>query len=135
MPPRRLEDFFKICLEDVFSVTNFRLPRRGLQNVLEDVKLLHWRRAEDVFKTPCRPTNVLVGLLFGNLSFDSNKNLEILNATIDYILHCKFLILILRKKYSKWADNSSFRVIFYMSLRKSFLISSKNFLILRKGWR
>ena len=28
-------------------------------------------------------------LLFGNLSFNSNKNLEILNATIDYILSTK----------------------------------------------
>ena len=28
-------------------------------------------------------------LLFDNLSFDSNKNLEILNATIDYILSTK----------------------------------------------
>ena len=40
----------KTCLEDVFSVTIFRLPRR-LQDVLEDVKLLRWRRVEDVFKT------------------------------------------------------------------------------------
>ena len=30
-------------------------------------------------------------LLFGNLSFNSNKNLEILNATIDYILSTKRL--------------------------------------------
>ena len=28
-------------------------------------------------------------LLFGNFSFNSNKNLEILNATIDYILSTK----------------------------------------------
>ena len=60
-------------LEDVFSVTIFRLPRhlqdvlrdvfkmsprclqevfaRCLEDVLEDEKLLHWRRIEDVLKT------------------------------------------------------------------------------------
>ena len=51
-------DVFKTCLQDmssrrlkdVFSVTIFRLPRR-LQDMLEDVKLLRWRRVEDVFKT------------------------------------------------------------------------------------
>ena len=60
-----LQDVFKTCLQDVFSVTIFRLPRRlqdvlrevlktssrRLQDVLEDVKLLRWRRVEDVFKT------------------------------------------------------------------------------------
>ena len=58
MPPRRLEDVFKTCLQDVFSVTIFHLPRclqdvfgRRLQDVLEDEKLLHWRHFEDVFKT------------------------------------------------------------------------------------
>ena len=52
-------------LQNVFSVTIFRLPRRledvlqevlktssrRLQDVLEDVKLLRWRRLEDVLKT------------------------------------------------------------------------------------
>ena len=47
---RRLQDMSSRRLEDIFSVTIFRLPRR-LQNVLEDVKLLRWRRVEDVFKT------------------------------------------------------------------------------------
>ena len=50
MSPRRLQDVFKTCLQDAFSVTIFRLPRR-LEDVLEDVKLLRWRRVEDVFKT------------------------------------------------------------------------------------
>ena len=36
--------------EDVFSVTIFRLPRR-LEDVLQEEKLLRWRRAEDIFKT------------------------------------------------------------------------------------
>ena len=39
-----------VCLQDVFSVTISRLPRR-LQDVLEDEKLLRWGRFEDVFKT------------------------------------------------------------------------------------
>ena len=70
---RCLQDVFKTCLQDVFSVTIFRLPRRledalktfsryfarclqdvfarRLQDVLEDEKLLRWRRVEVVFKT------------------------------------------------------------------------------------
>ena len=42
-----------VCLQDVFSVTISRLPRR-LQDVLEDEKLLRWGRFEDVFKTSSR---------------------------------------------------------------------------------
>ena len=63
---------FKTCLEDVFSVTIFRLPRclqdvlwevlktssrlfktswKRFQDLLEDVKLLRWRRVEDVLNT------------------------------------------------------------------------------------
>ena len=45
-------------LQNVFSVTIFRLPRRledvlqiRLEDVLEDEKLLSWRRLEDVLKT------------------------------------------------------------------------------------
>ena len=74
-----LQNVFKTCLQDVFSVTIFRLPRRledvfsvtifrlprrlqdvlrevlktssrCLQDVLEDVKSLGWGRVEDVFK-------------------------------------------------------------------------------------
>ena len=53
------------CLEDVLK-TSCKMSSRRLQDVLEDVKLLRWRRAEDVFKTcfedvfktSSRPTNV-----------------------------------------------------------------------------
>ena len=93
---RRLQDMSSRRYEDVFSLTIFRLPRhledvfkmswktkncyawkmssgrlqdafgRRLQGVLEDEKLLRWRRVEDVsktclendFKTSSRPTNV-----------------------------------------------------------------------------
>ena len=65
MSSRRLQGMSSSRLQDVFSVTIFRLARhlqdvfaRCLQDVLEDVKLLRWRRAEDVFKTSSRPTNV-----------------------------------------------------------------------------
>ena len=65
MPSRRLQDMSSRRLQDVFSVTIFRLPRRlqdvfktfcemssrRFQDVLEDEKLLRWRRVEDVFKT------------------------------------------------------------------------------------
>ena len=62
-----LQDVFKTCLQDVFSVIIFCLPRR-LKDisqffVLEDEKLLCWRRVEDVFKT----------CLLGNLSSKKKK--------------------------------------------------------------
>ena len=61
----RLQDMSSRRLEDVFSLTIFRLPRR-LEDVLEDVKMLRWRRVEDEFKrcledvlnTSSRPKNV-----------------------------------------------------------------------------
>ena len=53
MSSRRLQEVFQTCLQEVFSVTIFR-HRRRLQDVLEDVKLLRWRRVEDVFM-PWRP--------------------------------------------------------------------------------
>ena len=56
-----LQDVFKTCLQDVFKTSSRRLQRsnfsssktssRRLQDILEDVKLLRWRRVEDVFKT------------------------------------------------------------------------------------
>ena len=73
MSSRRLQDLYSRCLEDVFTVVIFPLPRclqdvfgRRLEDVLEDEKLLRWRRLEDVlktclehvFKTSWRPANV-----------------------------------------------------------------------------
>ena len=40
------------------SKTSSRRLARCLQDVLEDVKLLRWRRVEDVFKTSSKATNV-----------------------------------------------------------------------------
>ena len=62
---RRLQDMSSKRLQDVFSATIFRLPRR-LQDVLQDLKLLRSKRVEDVFKTcledvfktSSRPTNI-----------------------------------------------------------------------------
>ena len=65
MPPRRLEDVFKICLQDVFSITIFRIPgrlARGLENVFKTssrrlrrrknvTRKTCSRRVQDVFKT------------------------------------------------------------------------------------
>ena len=58
MSSRYLQDMSSRRLQGVFSVTIFGLPRRlqnvfarRLQDVLEGVKLLRWRRVEDVFKT------------------------------------------------------------------------------------
>ena len=47
---RCLQDMSWRRLQHVFSVTILRLPRR-LEDVLEDEKLLRWRRLEDVLKT------------------------------------------------------------------------------------
>ena len=66
MSSRFLQDMSSRPLEDVFSVTIFRLPRR-LQYVLENVRLLRWRRAEDVLKT----NKCLLGMFF-SLSKYSN---------------------------------------------------------------
>ena len=50
MPSRCLQDMSWRCLQHVFSATIFRLPRR-LEDILEDEKLLRWRRLQDVLKT------------------------------------------------------------------------------------
>ena len=54
MSSRRLQDMslkdaFKTCLQDVFSVTIFRLPRR-LQEVLRDVFKTFSKRLQDVLE-------------------------------------------------------------------------------------
>ena len=46
---RHLQDMSSRHLRDVFSVTIFCLSRR-LQDALEGIKLLCWRRVENVFK-------------------------------------------------------------------------------------
>ena len=50
MPSRCLQDMSWRCLQHVFSAIIFRLPRR-LEDILEDEKLLRWRRLQDVLKT------------------------------------------------------------------------------------
>ena len=84
---RRLQVMSSRRLEDIFSVTIFRLPRRledvlktfsrrlarDPQDVLEDVKLLCWRPVEDVFKT----NKCLLGTLFAyhwNIHYPVDKN-------------------------------------------------------------
>ena len=83
----------------------------------------------------------------------SRNFIELISIVNFMFLHCKFLILIMRKKntqndhiiahfeyfftchYSKtiWlAENLN--KIKLLIMRKSFLISSRNVLILRKGW-
>ena len=67
--------FFKTSW-DAFSVSIFLLPRH-LQDVFEDVKLLRWRCAEDVFKTDkC--------LLGNDLNF--NGGLKCINKRVNYDL-------------------------------------------------
>ena len=78
--------FFKPCLQDVFSAAIFCLPRHlenalqdvfktsssRLEDVMENEKLLLWRRpedvlrtcVEDVFKKSGRPTNVYWDFIF-----------------------------------------------------------------------
>ena len=84
---RRLQVMSSRRHQDVFSVTIFRLPRRlarGLQNVfakrlqdvLEDVKVLRWRRVEDVFKT----NKYLLGLNIWEKEKDTKTSLHSLNC-------------------------------------------------------
>ena len=62
LPPRRLKDVFKICLQDVISLASFHLPR-GLQDVFktswERLANTSWRHLEDVLKTSCQAEDVL----------------------------------------------------------------------------
>ena len=56
-----LQNVFKSCLQDVLKTSSKRLQdvfARRIQDILEDEKLLRWRRFEDVFETSARPTNV-----------------------------------------------------------------------------
>ena len=64
--PRRLQDVLKTCLQDVFQIllqnvsktssrrlrktSSWRLSR-GLQDILEDKNMLHWRHLQDVINT------------------------------------------------------------------------------------
>ena len=97
LPPRRLEDVFKICLqcnnfsssktsswrlEDVFKTYCERSWKR-LQDVLEDVKLLRWRCLQDVFKTSWRPTNVC--WVIWNIIFEIYLRYHIWNVA--YFVH------------------------------------------------
>ena len=71
--PRRLQDVFKmclkdvlqLCLQDVFARRLVIMSSRRLQDVLEDKKMLHWRRLQYVFTK----TNVcwVVDIVFVNL--------------------------------------------------------------------
>ena len=111
--PRKYFDIFKACfqdislrhlqdkswrhLEDVFSVTTFCLLR-GLQDVLQDVKLLLWRGVEEIFKacledfleTFSRPTTVCLVVFWYpddlwnklNLYWTWLKTLVIWNSTV-----------------------------------------------------
>ena len=69
MSPKRLQDVFKTYLQDVFSVTIFCLQDVLKTYCLEDEKLLHWRRFEDVFKT----NKCLLGLDINILKTNSLK--------------------------------------------------------------
>ena len=69
---RRLQDMCWRRLRNVFSVTIFRLPRR-LENVLEDEKLLRWRRLED-------KQNV-----YWKYLYLKNLNLDLINLYLTYL--------------------------------------------------
>ena len=71
LPSRRLEDAFKICLEDVFkhmfSVTTFCLPRR-LEVVLQSLEDVLKTSLEDILKTSWRQAKCLLGISVYNKS-------------------------------------------------------------------
>ena len=65
--PRRLEDVLKTSCKDVLK-TSWRPLARRLEDVLEDEKLLRWRRLEDVLKTLWRQAKYLLGISVSNKS-------------------------------------------------------------------
>ena len=62
-----------------------------MQDVLEDVKLLRWRRVEDVLKTSSRPTNVCWGLckegLIEHILMPLHTHLEVNNIRATGVLY------------------------------------------------
>ena len=74
-----LQDIFKTYLQDVFKTFSRRIQRnnfpsskmfsfktssRRFQDVLEDEKLLHWRRSQDVFKTCIEDQQMFAGIQY-----------------------------------------------------------------------
>ena len=55
---RVLQDISSRHLQDMSSKGLQDISSRRLEDALEDVKLLRWRRVEDVLKTSSKPTNV-----------------------------------------------------------------------------
>ena len=66
---RCLQDVFKTSLIYVFKTSSRHVFKTSSQAVLEDEKLLLWRRVDDVFKTSWRPTNVCWEWIYFNEAF------------------------------------------------------------------
>ena len=118
---RRLQDMPWRRLEDVFSVTVFHLPRRlqdvlqdvfktSLQDVLEGVELLCWKRVEDVFKTcleevlktSSRPTNVCWdrSILLENGEIDEDLSKEY-KKRLKHLPHDNLSNIVIEKRAKK----------------------------------
>ena len=102
----RLEDVFSgkmFCLQDIFETSLqgiMKKSSRCLEDILADLKLLCWRRIEDVLKTclenvlktPWRPTNVCGVTFFRIHKYSIQFWIEpLLNSLFCYIL--TFLVI------------------------------------------
>ena len=99
---RRLQDVFKTCLQRN-NFSSSETSSRRLQDVLEDKKLLRWRRFEDVFKTcfedvfktSSRPTNVCWEAFKRlSLAFDKVWFLNFVDINIEIFAGVNFAIAV-----------------------------------------
>ena len=106
---RRLQDMSSRSLQD--------MPSRHLQDMSSRIKLLRWRRAEDVFKTSWRPTNVcwdisynlkehIWNLIFIKSPYSMHGNKSMHSITMTNIINC-WKLQIFSKTLKKFARNTS----------------------------
>ena len=111
MPLKHLEDVFKICLQDVLR-TSSALTIFRRQDVLEEVKLLRWRRAEDVLKTNKCLLGCFLYLIWLNvLEILKSQSLE--SLIFFWILLFFFFFFFCLFFSSATLNNSSHNMIYY----------------------
>ena len=126
---RHLQDMSWKRFQRVFCVTIFRFPRvlktswRCLEDVLEDEKVLRWRRVEDVLKTcledvlktSWRQTKYLLGISASNHGLLTNLNHYLTNL---YLTHLYFTNLRGIQKGINCNPTTSILVLFWNSVSK-----------------
>ena len=102
MPPRRLQDVFKICLPDVFKTCLQDMSSIRLEEVFSVTIFRLPRRLEDVFKKSWWPTNVcwggvrswFIGLLYCILWPWSQESDKYISKSFVFCFPAKYLILV-----------------------------------------